>query len=124
MIARLRWPLRALCALRCPWARIRRGDIWRADWSPYAMVYLFQRPEGMARAVAKAQTQLKPGAWLVSLEFEATGLEPQADLRSADARPVWLYQAPFVLRQGLATTATAIAAAQAVSPSQSGQGAQ
>lgn len=124
MIARLRWPLRALCALRCPWARIRRGDIWRADWSPYAMVYLFQRPESMARAVAKAQTQLKPGAWLVSLEFEATGLEPQADLRSADARPVSLYQAPFVLRQGLATTATAIAAAQAVSPSQSGQGAQ
>lgn len=114
------WPLRALCALRCPWAGIRRGDIWRADWSPYALVYLFQRPESMARAVAKAQTQLKPGAWLVSLEFEATGLEPQASFRSPDARPVWLYRAPFVVRQGSATTATAIAAAQAGSPSPSG----
>ena len=38
------WPLRAVCALRCPWARVRQGDIWRADWSPYSMVYLFQRP--------------------------------------------------------------------------------
>jgi hypothetical protein len=107
------WPLRALCALRCPWARIRRGDIWRADWSPYALVYLFQRPESMARAAAKARAQLKPGAWLVSLEFEATGLESQASLRSADGRPVWLYRAPFVVRQDLATTATAIAAAHA-----------
>jgi hypothetical protein len=22
------WPLRLACALRCPWARVRRGDIW------------------------------------------------------------------------------------------------
>jgi hypothetical protein len=60
------WPLRALCALRCPWARVRQGDIWRADWAPYALVYLFQRPESMARAMDKARAQLRPGAWLVS----------------------------------------------------------
>ena len=46
--ATLRW----LCALRLPWARISRGDIWLADWSGYQMVYLFQRPESMARALA------------------------------------------------------------------------
>ena len=23
------WPLRGLCALRCPWAQVRRADIWR-----------------------------------------------------------------------------------------------
>jgi hypothetical protein len=74
---------------------VRQGDIWQADWSGYDMVYLFQRPESMPRAVAKAGTELKPGAWLVSLEFEATELQPYASLRTADGRPVWLYQAPF-----------------------------
>ncbi len=89
------WPLRVLCALRCPWARVHQGDIWRADWSAYALVYLFQRPESMTRAAAQALAQLRPGAWLVSLEFEAPALRPQAVLRTSDGRPVWLYRAPF-----------------------------
>lgn len=89
------WPLRLACGLRCPWARVRQGDMWRADWRPYAMVYLFQRPESMARAVAKAGAELPPGAWLVSLEFEATQLRPTARLQAPGGRPVWLYQAPF-----------------------------
>ena len=89
------WPLRGLCALRCPWARIRQGDIWTADWHPYALVYLFQRPESMARAVAKARSELQPGGWLVSLEFEATELRAHATLRTADGRTVWLYRAPL-----------------------------
>jgi len=93
------WPLRALCALRCPWARIRQGDIWRADWRPYALVYLFQRPESMQRAVDKARLELPPGSWLVSLEFEARALVPQAVLRCADGRPVWLYRMPFQARK-------------------------
>ena len=94
------WPLRGLCALRCPWARIRQGDIWRADWSTDDLVYLFQRPESMARAADKAWAQLKPGAWLVSLEFEATSLKPQAVLRCADGRPVWLYRVPGAIAAG------------------------
>jgi SAM-dependent methyltransferase len=89
------WPLRALCALRCPWARVRQGDIWRADWQGYDLVYLFQRPESMARAVDKARAELQPGHWMVSLEFEATALQPTAVLQCADGRPVWLYRAPF-----------------------------
>ena len=60
------------------------------------MVYLFQRPESMPRAVTKALAELKPGAWLVSLEFEALALQPQACLRAPDGRPVWLYQQPFI----------------------------
>lgn len=88
------WPLRAVCALRCRWARVRRGDIWRADWAGYQMVYLFQRPESMARAVEKAGAELQPGAWLVSLEFPAPGLVPTAALQDR-ARPVWAYRAPF-----------------------------
>lgn len=88
------WPLRAACALRCPWARVRQGDLWRADWRPYAMVYLFQRPESMERAAQKARAELQPGAWLVSLEFEAPALRPEAVLQTPDGRPLWLYRMP------------------------------
>ncbi|KQP11982.1 hypothetical protein [Pseudorhodoferax sp. Leaf267] len=89
------WPLRALCALRCPWARVRQGDLWRSDWRVHAMVYMFQRPESMDRAAAKAEAELQPGAWLVSLEFEARALVPQHRLVAPDGRPVWLYRAPL-----------------------------
>ena len=97
------WPLRAAAALLFPWARIRQGDIWRADWQTYDMVYLFQRPESMPRAVAKARAELKPGAWLVSLEFVAEELQAQAVLRSVEGKPVWLYQAPFVAARASGT---------------------
>ncbi len=83
------------CALLCPWARVRQGDMWKADWSAHDMVYLFQRPESMPRAVAKARAELKPGAWLVSLEFIAEELAPTAVLKTVADKPVWLYQAPF-----------------------------
>ena len=86
------WPLRALCALRCPWAQVRQGDIWQADWSRYELVYVFQRPESMSRAVAKASAELKPDAWLVSLEFEALELTAHAVLRTPAGKPVWLYR--------------------------------
>lgn len=89
------WPLCALSALRCPWAQVHQGDIWRADWTGFDLVYLFQRPESMPRAVAKAQAELKPGAWLVSLEFEATEWQAKATLQTPDGRPAWLYQVPF-----------------------------
>lgn len=89
------WPLVVASAWRCRFARVRRADIWTADWSPYGMVYLFQRPETMARAADKAARDLHAGAWMASLEFEATALEPQHVLRCPDGRPVWLYQAPF-----------------------------
>ena len=86
------WPLRAVCALRCPWAVVRQGDIWRADWASYALVYLFQRPESMARALAKAQAQMAPGSWLVSLEFEVAGVAATGQLQAPDGRAVWLYR--------------------------------
>jgi hypothetical protein len=92
------WPLRLLSAMRCPWARIRQGDIWIADWRSYDMVYMFQRPESMPRAVEKAEAELRPGAWLVSLEFEARDIVPVAVIEGKDSRPVWMYQLPFKRR--------------------------
>lgn len=85
-------PLAWLCARRCPWAKVARGDIWQADWSGYELVYLFQRPESMPRAIAKARAELKPGAYLVSLEFEAVGPEPLAKLEGTQGKPVWVYR--------------------------------
>ena len=89
------WLLVWACMLRCPWAQVRRRDIWAADWSGCAMVYLFQRPESMARAVAKAGRELACGAWLASLEFPAPGLRAQAVHCCVDGRRLWLYRAPF-----------------------------
>lgn len=96
------WPLRLLCGLRCPWARVRRGDLWAQDWSGYALVYLFQRPESMARAAAKAQAEMAPGHWLVSLEFAVPGVLPQGQLRLPSGRVVWAYRLPLA---GVAGTA-------------------
>ena len=88
-------PLSWVAKFRCPWAEVRCGDIWLDDWGAYDMVYLFQRPETMPRAVEKAKAEMKPGAWLVSLEFEAAELKSTAVAEASPNRPVWLYQAPF-----------------------------
>jgi len=56
------------------------------------MVYLFQRPESMSRAAAKARAEMAADAWLVSLAFEVPGAAPEAVLRPADGHPVWIYQ--------------------------------
>lgn len=114
-------PLRLLCALRCRWARVLGGDMWAHDWSPYDMVYLFQRPESMARACAKAERELRPGAWLVSLEFEATAWVAHTCLQDEDERPVWLYQVPFQRAEPPSVDVVDVAA-QVASTSSAGAG--
>lgn len=89
------WPLWLAAALRCRFARVRRGDFWSADWSSFALVYLFQRPESMPRALAKAARELRPGAWLASLEFEIATLAPERVVDVGGGRRLWLYRAPF-----------------------------
>ncbi|MEP7283838.1 MAG: class I SAM-dependent methyltransferase [Rubrivivax sp.] len=71
---------------RCPWARVRRGDLWASSWSGLQLVYLFQRPESMGRAWAKAQAELAPGAWLVSLEFMVPDHTPDRSVALAGGR--------------------------------------
>lgn len=93
------WPLRALCAWRCRWATVHHGDIWRADWKPYAMVYLFQRPESMARAATKAGAEMVDGAWLVSLEFPIATQAADLELPLTDGRSLWAYRLPFAVNR-------------------------
>ncbi|WP_236676810.1 class I SAM-dependent methyltransferase [Aquariibacter lacus] len=87
-------PLSLVARLRCRGAAIRRGDLWGSDWEGLDMVYLFQRPESMPRALAKAQAELEPGAWLLSLAFPLPGM--RADLRlPAGGHTLYAYRAPF-----------------------------
>ena len=88
------WPLRCVSALRCPWAKVRRGDIWAADWGAYDMVYLFQRPESMSRAALKAEGEMQPGSWLVSLDFAVPDVEPKASFPAA-GHQLHVYQLPL-----------------------------
>ena len=91
-----------IAAWRGTGARVRRGDMWAGSWSAFDFVYLFQRPETMPRAWAKAQQEMKPGAWLASLEFAVPGIEPVATLRQGGARPLHLYR----VRPGVAKDRT------------------
>jgi SAM-dependent methyltransferase len=88
------WPLAGLCALRCPWARVRRGDIWAADWSAYQLVYVFQRPESMSRVRLQCAT-MAPGSYVVSLEFALPDTPASAHTVGRDGRPLWIYRLPL-----------------------------
>ena len=87
-------PLARLAASRCPWAHLVRGDMWAMPWSDFDVVYLFQRPESMARAWAKAEAEMAPGSWLVSLEFAVPGRTPTSRLDGGSRRTVWIYRIP------------------------------
>ena len=71
------WPLALIARAACPQATVRRADLWAGSWADYDLVYLFQRPESMPRALDKARAEMRRGAWLASLEFEAAGWQPQ-----------------------------------------------
>jgi SAM-dependent methyltransferase len=88
-------PLALWARLRCPWASVSRGDMWRPGaWHGLALVYLFQRPESMARAWAKACDEMPAGSWLVSLEFSVPGREPDLAAELAGGRPVLAWRIP------------------------------
>jgi hypothetical protein len=87
------WPLRLAAAWRCRrHASVRQGDMWRADWSAYDLVYLFQRPESMQRAHDKARAEMRAGRWMASLEFQVPDVEPTARWCAPGGRTVWLYR--------------------------------
>lgn len=91
------WLWRVVAAWRCRDAQVRQGDMWAEDWGDCELVYLFQRPETMPRAWAKACAEMRPGTWLVSLEFAVVDrsgepVSPHAHLDVPGGRPVWVYR--------------------------------
>ncbi|MGL6110326.1 MAG: class I SAM-dependent methyltransferase [Rubrivivax sp.] len=89
------WPLVLAARALCRYARVQRADMWTHGWAGIDLVYLFQRPESMPRALAKAQAEMTDGSWIASLEFEDPGWLPQAVLSCPDGRPLWLYRLPL-----------------------------
>ena len=85
-------PLAWLARWRVPGARVRQGDLWADDWSAFALVYVFQRPESMPRVWAKACAEMGEGAWLVSLDFAVPDVAPVATWQLAGGKSVWVYR--------------------------------
>jgi len=96
-------PLAWAARRRCRDAEVQRGDMWQASWAGHDLVYLFQRPESMARAFAKAAAELSHEAWLVSLEFAVPGVAPVACLEGPGRKPVWVYR-PAAARRSTGAT--------------------
>lgn len=87
-------PLALLARWRCRDAEVQQGDMWReGSWAGLEMVYLFQRPESMARAWDKACGEM-PGGWLVSLEFAVPGRAPDLRDHPPGGREVLAWRVP------------------------------
>ncbi len=88
------WPLRVACALRCPWARVRRADMWKTDWSGYQMVYLFQRPEAWPALPPRPRPR-----WPRHLAGEPGVCRARVccpcPVRAPGGRVVWIYRLPL-----------------------------
>lgn len=85
-------PMAWLARRRVRGAEVRRGDMWAGGWEGFDLVYLFQRPESMPRAWAKAQAEMTDGAWFASLEFPVPGVQPVATVDAGVGRPVHVYR--------------------------------
>ena len=92
--------LQRLCRWRRRDAEVRGGDMWAASWREHDLVYLFQRPDTLHRALRKANREMRPGTWLASLAFEAAGVVPAAVIETVPGRAVWLYELPVRLPKG------------------------
>jgi len=83
---------RVLLRLRGVAATVLRGDMWLLDWSGFDLVYLFQRPESMGQAWAKARLEMRPGSHLASLDFEIPGEMPLARIELPGRHEVLVYK--------------------------------
>lgn len=85
-------PLAVIARWRARGAVVRQGDLWADDWAPFALVYVFQRPESMPRVWAKACSEMGEGTWLVSLDFAVPDVAPVASWQLASGKSVWVYR--------------------------------
>ncbi len=80
---------------------IQQKDIFTLDLSPANVVTLYLLPELNVKLIPQLQ-QLKPGARIVSHDFDMAGVVPVQHLQvrpdaSARAHDVYLWQAPIVV---------------------------
>ncbi|MBL8275707.1 MAG: class I SAM-dependent methyltransferase [Pelomonas sp.] len=85
-------PLAWVARWRARGAIVRQGDLWADDWAPFALVYVFQRPESMPRVWDKACAEMAPQSWLVSLDFAVPHVAPVASWQLAAGKTVWVYR--------------------------------
>ena len=91
---------------------------WRTDRAPYQAGIMDAVTDPKVREMVEAKhadlvdaamldghsaakaAELREGAWLVSLDFEATTSTPRASWRAPGGKMVWLYQAPLPVPPG------------------------
>ena len=86
--------LAMMATLRCPYARVRSADMWAGSWAKVDLLYLFQRPESMPQAWQKACLEMRPGSWMVSLEFAVPGITADFEHQAPGHRRLWIYRIP------------------------------
>lgn len=67
------------------------GSLWRADLSPYDIVYCFLSPAPMARLFEKAEAEMRPGALFISNSFAVPDIAAEREITLDDARGTQLY---------------------------------
>lgn len=95
-------PLAWLARWRCPWAQVRRGDMWAIDWRPYQLVYVFQRPESMAQVWRQSREQMHTEAYLVSLDFDIPEAVAEASYQVGARHRLWVYRVGELQRAAMA----------------------
>lgn len=70
---------------------VRFGDLWGADLSSCDVVYAFLSTACMDRLWAKARTEMRPGALLISNEFPIPGVVPDVCIPLRGRRQACLY---------------------------------
>lgn len=89
--APLPWLLARLTALRLPNLAIRRGDFWAEPLNGYGFVYAFLSPAPMMGLWEKAQSEMSPGAMLVSNSFAVPDVGALSVISVGDRRGTRLY---------------------------------
>lgn len=54
--------------------KIHFADMWRADLSPYDLVYVYQLTRYAPRFVAKCRREMKPGSYVIANTYPLEGL--------------------------------------------------
>ena len=87
---------RVYCLFR-PGIRIRMQNFFKADLSGADIVSCYLFPDVMHDLARKLTSELKPGAVIISFNFDLPGLAPEQVLRPAGSLhsdPIYIYRAP------------------------------